>query len=392
MPVIPHAPVNQPAEEPRAFSPGARAAGDASLSRGGLSLSARLKGPFDIRSLSLTGLFVLSVLYTMYFTRGILLPVVLAVLLGQLLAPVVRALARWRIPQMLGSAVTLLFLCGSFVIAVTFLVAPAKDWINKAPEGLHQLQAKLAPILLKPMQKMQEASGEMEKLTTPAGGRKNAVVEVQQHTTIPAFLYDQTTDFVTSGLTLLILLYFLLGYKGVFLNKLVKVIPRFHDKKLAVTIAIDIENKISSYLLTITLINFGLGCAVAAGMYVLRFPNPVLWGAAAAVLNFVPYLGAFTGILAMLITAILGYDSVPHALLFPGVYLLFAVIEGNFITPMILGRSLTMNPVAIILSLMFWGWLWGIIGVILAVPLLATIKILCDHIEPLAPLGEFISE
>ena len=355
-------------------------------------LAPLLTGPFDIRSVSLTGLFVLAVFYTMYFTRGILLPMVLAVLLSQLLAPIVRTLARWRIPQMLGSGLILIFLCGLFVLAVSFLTEPAKNWIDKAPAGLHHLQAKLGPLLKMPMQKMAEATGEMDKITSPADAQKKTVVEVQEHSIIPGFLFDQTPDIVASGLTLLILLYFLLGYKGVFMNKLVKVIPKFRDKKLAVTIASDIENKISAYLLTITLINFGLGCAIAISMYFLGLPNPILWGTAAAVLNFVPYLGAFTGILGMAIAALLTYDNAGYAMLFPGVYLLLATIEGNFITPMILGRSLTMNPVAIIISLMFWGWMWGIVGVILAVPLLATIKILCDHIEPLAALGEFLSD
>jgi predicted PurR-regulated permease PerM len=382
--------------EPRIPSDAAAAAGNPANATDtapkARAFSSRLKGPFDVRSFSLSGLFFLAVLYTMYFTRGILLPVVLAVLLSQLLAPAVRILAKWHVPQMLGSGIILLLLCGSIVMGVTSLVGPAQNWINKAPEGFHELQVKLAPVFLKPMRKMADATGEMEKLTAPAGAQTETILEVHQHTIIPAFLYDQTPDIIASSFTLLILLYFLLGYKGVFLNKLVKVIPRFHDKKLAVTIAGDIENKISSYLVTITLINIGLGCAIAASMYFLGMPNPMLWGVAAAILNFVPYLGAFTGILGMTIAAVLSFNSLGYAMLFPGVYLLLAIIEGNFITPMIVGRSLTMNPVAILISLMFWGWLWGIIGVILAVPLLATIKILCDHIEPLAPLGEFISD
>lgn len=348
--------------------------------------------PFDIRSFSLTGLFVLATLYTMYFSRGILLPIVLAVLMGQLLAPFVRALARWHIPQMAGSGLILLSLCATFLFAASFLIEPAEGWINKAPEGLREIQAKLVPLLRNPMQKMTQASGEVDKITGAAGASQKTVVEVQQHSAVATLLFQRTQGFVASVLTFLILLYFLLGYKGVFLNKLVKVIPRFQDKKLAVAIANDIEEKISAYLLTITLINFGLGCAVAIAMYFLGMPNPVLWGVAAFILNFVPYLGAFAGISSMAVAAMLSYDNMGYALLIPGVYLLIAIIEGNFITPMILGRSLTMNPVAIIVSIMFWGWMWGIIGVILAVPLLATIKILCDHIESLAPLGEFISD
>ncbi|HVV73262.1 MAG TPA: AI-2E family transporter [Chthoniobacteraceae bacterium] len=355
-------------------------------------LAALLTGPFEIRSIALTGLFGLAIVYTMYFTRAILLPIVLAMLLSQLLAPLVRLLGKCRIPQMAGSGIILLFFCGVFVSGISLLAGPMRGWIDKAPQGLHDIEAKLAPLIKTPMKKMSEASGEMKQLASDTSGTDKKTVVVEDHSLIPAFLYTQTPDIVGSALTLLILLYFLLGYNGVFLNKLVKVIPRFRDKKLAVTIASDIEKKISSYLITVTFINFGLGCAIAIAMYFLGLPNPVLWGVAAAILNFVPYLGPFTGVLAMTVAAVLSFDSFAHALVFPGVYILFAIIEGNFITPMLLGRSLTLNPVAILISLMFWGWLWGIVGVILAVPLLATMKILCDHIEPLSPLGEFMSE
>jgi predicted PurR-regulated permease PerM len=366
---------------------------DATLQPAPHPLAAMLEGPFDIRSISLTGLFVLAVVYTMYFTRAILLPMVLALLLSQLLAPVVRALAKWRIPQMVGAGIILIFLCGTFVFAVSFLTGPAKSWIDQAPAGLHEIQTKFGPLLKIPMQKMAEANGEMDKFTASGPETpKKTIVQMDQHSAIAAFLFNQTPDIVASGLMLLILLYFLLGYKGVFLNKLVRVIPRFRDKKLAVTIASDIEKKISAYLITITLINFGLGCAIAISMYFLGLKNPILWGVAAATLNFVPYLGPFTGIMAMTVAAVLSFDSLGYAMLSPGVYLLLTIVEGNFITPMLLGRSLTLNPVAIIISLMFWGWMWGIVGVILAVPLLATTKIFCDHIEPLAPLGEFLSD
>ena len=116
-----------------------------------------------------------------------------------------------------------------------------------------------------------------------------------------------------------------------------------------------------------------------------------MWGAMVAVLNFIPYLGALTGIICMTLGAVLSFDSMGYALLFPLSYLVLAALEGNFITPMVMGRSLTLNPVLVLLSLTFWGWMWGIVGVILAVPILAAFKIFCSHIEPMEPLAEFIS-
>ena len=330
----------------------------------------------------------------MYFTRAILLPLVLALLVSQLLAPVVRALARWKIPQMVGSGLVLLFLCGVLGYGISFLAVPAMGWLEKAPYSVQQVQKKLEPLLKRPMQRMAEASGEMAKMTAPAGAdaAKKPVVQVEERSTLSDLAFVQTPEFIASALTFLILLYFLLGYHGVFLGKLVKVIPKFTDKKTAVAITNDIEAKISSYLVTVTMINIGLGCAIAACMYFLGMPNPLMWGAAAAVLNFVPYLGAFVGIMTMTLAALLSFDSLGHVLLVPGAYLVLAVLEGNFVTPFLLGRTLTLNPLAIVISVMFWGWMWGIIGVILAVPILATMKILCDHIDPLSSIGEFLSD
>ncbi len=216
------------------------------------------------------------------------------------------------------------------------------------------------------------------------------MVAVKSHP-ITESLFGRTPEFVISVVLFLILLYFLLAYDEVFLSKLIKMMPRLEDKKRAVAIAHEIESHISRYLLTITLINSGLGLAVGTTVGLLGLSNPIMWGVLVAVLNFVPYLGALTGILCMTIGAILSYDSLGYAMIFPAVYLFIATIEGNLITPYVMGRSLTLNPVIILLSLTFWGWMWGIAGVILAVPILAAFKIFCAHIEEMEPVAEFLS-
>jgi predicted PurR-regulated permease PerM len=167
--------------------------------------------------------------------------------------------------------------------------------------------------------------------------------------------------------------------------------PTLEDKKRAVSIAKEIESHISRYLLTITLINIGLGIAVGTAVGMLGLRNAIMWGALVAVLNFVPYLGALTGIICMTIGAVLSFDSLGYAMVFPAVYFLFTTIEGSVITPLVTGKSLTLNPVIILLSLTFWGWMWGIAGVILAVPILAAFKIFCAHIEEMEPVAEFLS-
>ena len=353
-----------------------------------LRLPDLLKGPFDIKSLALSGLFVLAVFYTMYFMRAMILPLVLALLLSYLLAPLVRLLGRIRVKPALGAAVILLSLVGLMIYGISRLAQPAADWLEKAPYSLQEINQKLRP-LRKPMEKVAQASGEIDKLTS-SGQTQEKTVVVKRHPLADAFL-TQTPEFIASGVVMLILLYFLLAYDGVFLTKIIRVIPRLTDKKRAVLIVREIEMKISRYLLTITLINIGLGIAVGTTVHFLGLRNPFMWGALAATLNFVPYLGALTGIICITLGAVLSFDSLGYALLFPVSYLLLALLEGNFVTPLVLGRSLTLNPVVILIALTFWGWMWGISGMILAVPILAVFKIFCDHIESMAPMGEFMS-
>jgi predicted PurR-regulated permease PerM len=279
---------------------------------------------------------------------------------------------------------------GAIGYGVSLLAAPAAGWIEKAPYSLQQLQQRLTPFK-KPMAQVAEASGAIEKLTTTeATPAKTPTVEVKQHP-LTDRLYAHTSELLVSALATIILLYFLLAYDGVFLAKLIRLMPTLSDKKRAVTIAHEIEAQISRYLFTITLINICLGIAVGAAVGFLGLPNPLLWGVLVAVLNFIPYLGALVGIGCMLLGALLSFDSLGFALVFPATYLALATIEGNFITPFVMGRSLTLNPVLVLLSLTFWGWMWGIVGILLAVPILAAFKIFCTHLEPLEPLAEFIS-
>jgi predicted PurR-regulated permease PerM len=357
-------------------------------SRARLRIAELLERPFDVRSVALTGLFILAVFYTTYFLRAVLLPIVLAWLLSYLLRPIVRALTQIRIPTLLGAAFILITLLSAITLGVSALAVPAAGWLAKAPAGLQELEYKLMP-MKRSMAEVAKASGEIEKLATPDSASK-LTVEVKRHP-ITETLYVRTPEFITNMVLLLILLFFLLAYDGVFIAKLIKLLPTLSDKKRAVSIAQEIESQVSRYLFTATIINCCLGLAVGTAVGLLGLPNPVMWGALVAILNFVPYLGALTGIICMTIGAILSFESLGYALIFPAVYLGFGALEGNFITPWVMGRSLTLNPVIILLSLVFWGWMWGIVGVILAVPILAAFKIFCAHIKPMEPLAEFLS-
>jgi predicted PurR-regulated permease PerM len=356
-------------------------------SRARLRVAELLQRPFDVRSIALTGLFILAVFYTIYFMRSILLPIILALLLSYLLRPIVRALAQLKIPLPVGAAFILIGFLALVGYGISALATPTVEWLQKAPAGLEELQYKLLP-LKKSMAQVTQASGEIEKLTTTNAETKT--VEVKRHP-ISEMFFMRTPEFIASAVLLTILLYFLLVYDQVFIAKLVKLLPTLSDKKTAVGIAQDIESQVSRYLFTITAINACLGLAVGTAVGLLGLRNPVMWGVMVALLNFVPYLGALTGIICMTIGAVLSFDNLGYAFIFPAVYLAFGVLEGSFITPWVMGRSLTLNPVIILLSLTFWGWIWGIVGIILAVPILAAFKIFCAHIKPMEPLAEFLS-
>ncbi len=356
-------------------------------SRARLRVAELSQRTFDVRSIALTGLFVLAVFYTLYFMRSILLPIVLALLLSYLVRPIVRGLARLKIPLPVGAAFVLMGLLAVVGYGMSALATPAVGWLQKAPAGLAELQYKLLPVK-KSVAQVTQASGEIEKLATADAETKT--VEVKRHP-ITEMLFIRTPEFIVSAVLLSILLYFLLVYDQVFIAKLVKLLPTLSDKKTAVGIAHDIEAQISRYLFTITAINACLGLAVGTAVALLGLRNPVMWGVMVALLNFVPYLGALTGIICMTIGATLSFDSLGYALIFPAVYLAFGALEGSFITPWVMGRSLTLNPVVILLSLTFWGWMWGVVGIILAVPILAAFKIFCAHIKPMEPLAEFLS-
>ena len=356
-------------------------------SRARLRTAELLQKPFDVRSIALTGLFILAVFYTIYFMRSILLPIVLALLLSYLLRPIVRGLAKLKIPLAVSAAVILIGLLVLVGYGISALATPTVAWLHKAPAGLAELQHKLRPVK-KSVAQVTQATSEIEKLATTNVEAK--AVEVKRHPITETFV-TRTPEFIASAVFLVILLYFLLVYDQVFIAKLVKLLPTLSDKKTAVGIAQDIESQVSRYLFTITAINACLGLAVGTAVGLLGLRNPLMWGVMVALLNFVPYLGALTGIICMTIGAVLSFDSLGYALIFPAVYLAFGTLEGSFITPWIMGRSLTLNPVIILLSLTFWGWMWGIVGIILAVPILAAFKIFCAHIKPMEPLAEFLS-
>jgi len=356
-----------------------------------LKLREALRGPFGIRNISLSGLFILAGFYTLYFARSFLLPIVLAILFSLVLSPVVRGLKRLHIPEPLGAGLVLAILLGALVGGVYQLAGPAYDWMAKAPQSLRKVEARLREFK-RPVQTLGRATEQVEKIaqvgSNPAPGQAVAV----NAPSLGARIFSQTTELLADAAMMFILLFFLLASGDLFLRKLIKVLPSLEDKRRAVDIARQIESEISTYLSTIAMINVGLGLAAAAAMYFIGLPNPLLWGALVTLVNFVPYLGPLTCYGVFAIVGFLTFPDLLHALLPVGAFLVLNVLEAYIVSPLVLGRRLTLNPVVLFLGLTFWGWLWGIVGAILAVPIMVVFKIFCDHIEPLAPVGEFLGD
>lgn len=348
-----------------------------------------LAGPMDVRSFMLTGLFVLALLAVIYAAKPVLVPMVLAILLAVMLGHVVRWLRyELRIPSGVGAAIVLATLVGVFGLAAYYLSTPATTWLQDMPDEMREMERKFRG-LKERVEGLREASEQVEAMANDNGDEDAVDVRVREATITP-FLLGQTWYIGANAFLTLGLLYFLLAADDLFLVKLVRVIPKFANKKLAVEVVHQVQSDIAIYFLTITLINAGLGVAIGTAMWLLGVPNPLLWGIAAALLNFIPFGGAIIGVLAVAVVAAANFENVGYILLVPAVYYTLTTIEGSFLTPMILGKRLVLNPVVIFVSLIVWGWMWGIPGIFLAVPIMSAIKITCDNIEPLRVVGEFL--
>lgn len=342
----------------------------------------------QVRTGAQLALLVLAVLAALYVAAPVALPVALALLVALLLRPAVRWLECRHVPASVGALVVLVALGVPLAAGVMQAWAPATAMVRGAPETLDRLRERVGP-LRRPMQQIGKAAEQVENLARGASPTGVRPVELRDRRLFNAVLVSLRDLAVSIGVTLC-LLYFLLAYGDLFLEKLVQVLPNLREKKRAVEIARDIERQVSVYLLTVTLINLALGAAVGFALQLAGLPNPWLWGAVAVLLNFVPYIGATVGIALVGIVSLVTFPTLGQALVAPGAYLALTILEGNFITPIVLGRRFSLNPIVIFVAVLFWGWMWGIGGALLAVPMLAVLKILCEHIAVLQPLGSFL--
>ena len=354
-------------------------------------LTRSLEGPVGAIAFATTGLLLLAMFYTLYIGREFFLPLTIAIFLNFLLTPAVRWLKGFGIPPPVGAGVMLLLFLGLTAVGIWRVWNPAMDWLERAPRNFAQVEDELRS-LREPVEAIREAGDQVEALARGDEGnrRQQPPAESQQQRGLSDQILDSATQFVAGGAISLFLLYFLLALDDLFLRKLSSVLPTIKQRRKAVRIARATEHDLSAYVAIRTLVNIGFGAAVGVALWLVGMPNPVLWGIMAALLNYIPYLGGLIGYIIVGFVALTEFETSGQALLAPGVYFLLNIIEGNFITPSVLGRRLTVNPVMILVWLIFWGWIWGIPGALLAIPLLTMTKIVADNIETLAPLGEFL--
>ena len=343
--------------------------------------------PTEPRTIFLGGLFVLALLAALYVASPIIMPLVLAIVLKLLLQPLVRLTDRVGAPRPLGAVFAIVLLVLVLAALISGVASPAAAWAGKLPDAIPKIQHQLA-FLARPISSLEWMLAQLQDII-------GSNVGLPQGPSIHSFnimgaLFTGTTSAAAGLFTTLVVLFYLLVAGETFMRRFVEVLPTFAEKRHAVEITLHIERNVSLYLITVTLINAVVGVLTLGVMWVTGVANPLLWGLLAFVLNFVPILGPMVGVVIFLMASVLSLGVTWWALLPVGLYFLIHVIEGELATPMLMARRFTINPVAVILALLFWYWMWGVPGAILAVPMLAITKIVCDDLTPLRAFGHFL--
>jgi predicted PurR-regulated permease PerM len=294
-------------------------------------------------------------------------------------------LTRLYIPKFAAGLVIVLTGAGCLFGTAYLLSGPTSAWLAKAPESLATLQVRLTG-LVEVTDKIQKAGKEVEKISKDPQTPEVSV----KGPPLSSFLFSGTRAIITGLITTAVLLFFLLISGDLFLRRFIEILPTMSDKKQAVTISLEIQRTVSGYLATIVMMNMAVGLLSGIAAYFCGLTDPIMWGTVAFVLNFAPYIGPLVGVGIFALAGLLTFDSLGHAFLPAGLYLAIHIAEGEGITPILLARRFTLNPVLVIISLIFWYWMWGVAGAILAVPMLATLKLVCDRIESLMALGHFL--
>ena len=333
-------------------------------------------------TLPVVGMFALLVVTALHFGGPILMPILFGIILAVVLAPVVERLTRLRIPGPIGAALVMLALVVALVMMFEFLVLPAWDMLAELPT---QVQTLLADLL------RWVRSFRLGKWLTPHDTADLNKQAAAQGMNITGVILKMAQTFILSAISAILLAYFLLSSGDLFLTKLVRVLPIFRDKVRAVTVVRTVQSEVAIYYASVSMINLGLGIAVALLTWAFGLPMPWFWGAMVALLNFVPYVGASVSAVLLLLAGMAFTASTGQAFLLLTCFVAITFFEGQLINPVLVGKRLALNHTLVFVALLFWGWLWGVGGMLLAVPLLIIIKKFADHTPGWEAVAEFLA-
>ncbi|WP_141454154.1 AI-2E family transporter [Pseudoxanthomonas sp. z9] len=330
--------------------------------------------------IALVVLATLAVGFTLWAAQDVVLPVLLAAFFALVGNPIIRTLRRLHLPRFLAALLVLLGGLAAAGALGTQLWQPASVWFREAPSELRQLAPKLRE-WTKPVQEANRAAENFARAAGGETGKRPQIVRTAQDD--PYRMLTTTPRLLASILAVVLLTFFFMVYGENLQRQAIALLPSRQQKKFTVDILHSIEREVSRYVLTISVINTVVGLIFATALYLLKMPlsEAMLWGTLVALLNFAPYVGPLIGVIMMLLVGFITFDDPLHTLLPAGIYLVLHTLEGQIITPIILGRRMALSPLVLILALMLFGWAWGIIGLLLAVPLLVCVKLVLARVE-----------
>lgn len=331
--------------------------------------------------IAVIGLFMLAVLIALYVARGVAVPVILAIIVGTILAPLIAWLERRRVPRVVSTILIVLVLFSLLTFLAVALTAPFADWIGRASELGALLRSRLQNFR-EPIAALQDLYSSLQSI----GGGGDAAQAIKIEASPNASIVETAISILTPALSQLLIFFvsliFYLIFKNDFKASAILVFSTRDTRLRILRIFNSIEQRLARFFATFTVINVVLGAAITVAMWLIGMPNPLLWGVLAAVLNFLPYLGPAIVAIALIMASLLSFPTLTQAAIPPLIYTIIHVIEGEFLTPSVLGYSLAINPFLLFLSVIFWTWMWGPIGAFLAVPMaMITVGVL-EHLFP----------
>ena len=334
---------------------------------------------------SLVILATIALIFAMDVAAPALLPVLIAGLLAMLLNPVVRFLSRRWLPRALSAAIVLGVVLTGLGFAGHIAYAPAMQAATESPRLVSKIKHKVDSMMRSTISPAEAVGEALEAIDAIGAEQKPRAIAVMQTPLGISERFGGLLGILASAATSIILVYLFLVYGEHLFRRIVIIAPTLADKRKTVSIVREVQQDVSRYVGTITLINIGLGGAVSLAMYLLGVSDPLLWGVMATLVNYVPYVGPMAGGALLLAFGIIEFNDPLSAMLPAACYLGLNVIESQLVTPMVLGRNFALNPLVILVWLLFLGWLWGVAGLLLALPLLVCAKIICSRSETLRP-------